>query len=140
MPQKYFSTNFSLKIYDHTKFILDREKLWQVREEYGVRGSLLRAVRSLYRGSEASVQVMGRLSEWFKIARGVRQGCVMSPWLFNIFMDKIVREVQASSVGGVQMTSTKVQMILFADDVLLVTEEEKAMKKNLEALDKAMGK
>ena len=83
---------------------------------------------------------MGRLPEWFEIARGVRQGCVMSPWLFNIFMDKIVREAQRSFVGGVQITSTKVQMILFADDVLLVTEEAKDMDKNLEALDKAMEK
>ena len=64
----------------------------------------------------------------------------MSPWLFNIFMDKIVREAQASFAGGVQMTSTKMQMILFADDVLLVAGEEKAMEKNLEALDKAMEK
>ena len=55
-------------------------------------------------------------------------------------MDTIVREAQASFVGGVQMTCTKVQMILFADDVLLVTEEEKNMEKNLEALDKAMEK
>ena len=45
-----------------------------------------------------------------------------------------------SFVGGVQKTSTKVQMILFADDVLLVTEEEKDMEKKLEALDKAMEK
>ena len=74
---------------------------------------------------------MGRLSEWFEIARGVRQGCVMSPWLFNIFMDKIVREAQENFVGGVQMTNTKVQLSLFADDVLLVAEEEKDMKKNL---------
>ena len=55
-------------------------------------------------------------------------------------MDKIIREVRAGFEGRVQMTSTKLQMILFVDDVLLVTEEDNDVEKNLEALDKAMEK
>ena len=65
--------------------------------------------------------------------------CDVTPAL-NIFMHKIVRGAQVSFVGGVQMMSTRVQIILFTDDVLLVTEEEKDIEKNLEALDKAMEK
>ena len=47
------------------------------------------------------------LSGWFPITQGVRQGCVMSPWLFNAFMDKIVREGMENFVGGVKMSTTK---------------------------------
>ena len=66
--------------------------------------------------SEACVRVKGELSGWFPITQGVRQGCVMSPWLFNVFMDKIVREGMENFVGGVKMSTTKVSIVLFADD------------------------
>jgi hypothetical protein len=68
-----------------------RSVLWKVLCEYGVNGRLLNAVKSMYDGSKACVRVNGSLSEWFEVKRGVRQGCVMSPWLFNVFMDKCVR-------------------------------------------------
>ena len=66
-----------------------REKLWRLLDEYGVKGNLMKAIRSLYTGSQACARVGGRLSEWFPISQGVRQGCVLSPWLFNVFMDRI---------------------------------------------------
>ena len=61
-----------------------RENLWRMLVRYKVDGQLLRAIRSLYRESQACVRVNGKLSRWFSIYQGVRQGCVMSPWLFNI--------------------------------------------------------
>ena len=50
----------------------------------------------------------GKLSEWFSISQGVRQGCVLSPWLFNVFMDRIMREVKDRLQGGVHLTTTTV--------------------------------
>ena len=61
--------------------------------------------------------------------QGVRQGCVMSPWLFNVFMDKIVREGIESFVGGVRMSTTEVCIVLFADDVMLLTERKEDMER-----------
>ena len=89
------------KVYDR----VGREKLWNVLKEYGVKGRLLRAIRSLYKKSEACVRVKGELSGWFPITQGVRQGCVMSPWLFNVFMDKIVREGMENFVEIVQWSA-----------------------------------
>ena len=71
--------------------------------------------------SEACVRVKDKESDWFQITQGVRQGCVMSPWLFNVFMDKIVREVMEGCVEGVQMSTTEVRIVLFADDVIRTT-------------------
>ena len=60
------------------------------------------------------------LSGWFPISQEVRQGCVLSPWLFNVFMDRIMREVKERLQDGVQLTTTLVQMLLFADDIIVV--------------------
>ena len=61
-----------------------RENLWRMLVRYKVDGQLLRAIRSIYRESQAFVRVIGNLSRWLSISQGVRQGCVMLPWLFNI--------------------------------------------------------
>ena len=55
----------------------------------------LRGVKSLYVGSKARVRVGNEVSEWFPVRVGLRQGCVMSPWLFNLYIDGVVREVNA---------------------------------------------
>ena len=119
---------------------VDRELLWQVLERYGVRGRLKEAVEPLYLQSEACVRVQGKNSEWFEVVMGVRQGCTMSPWLFNLVMDSIVREATKSFQGGVQLEGSKVQFLLFADDLVLVAENEEDIKKNAEVLNEVMKK
>ena len=83
------------KAYDR----VDREMLWQVLESYGVSGRLGRAVRSLYDRCQARVRVLGQTSDWFGAEQGVRYGCVMSPWLFNLYMDNILREARQKFMG-----------------------------------------
>ena len=103
-----------------------RVRLWQVR--------------SMYLRSQACVRASGKMSGWFPFTQGVRQGCVMSPWLFNVFMDGIIREVKENLQGGVQLTTTNVQMLLFADDVVMVTEKKDDMQRNLDEMKKVMEK
>ena len=117
-----------------------RVRLWQVLERYGIQGGLMTAIRSMYLGSQACVRASGKMSGWFHITQGVRQGCVMSPWLFNVFMDGIIREVKENLQGGVQLTTTNVQMLLFADDVVMVTEKKDDMQRNLDEMNKVMEK
>ncbi len=57
-------------------------------------GQLLGGIRSFYENANACVRVNGELSESFSVEVGVRQGCVMSPWLFNIYMDGCIREMK----------------------------------------------
>ena len=64
----------------------------------------------------------------------------MSPWLFNVFMDKIVSEVMEDCVEGVQMFTTEVRIVLFADDVILLTERKEDMANNLSEMKKVMTK
>ena len=117
-----------------------RENLWRMLVRYKLGGHLLRAIQSFYRASKACVRVNGKLSRWFPIYQGVRQGCVMSPWLFNIYIDGIIREAMDDFVGGVQLSNTKVQVLLFADDIVMVTERKEDIQRNLEVLKAAMDK
>ena len=67
---------------------------------YGVGGKFLKAVQSFYVDSRAWVGVGNDVSEWFPVNVGLRQGCVMSPWLFHIYMDGVVRDVNVRVLGG----------------------------------------
>ena len=67
---------------------------------YGVDGKLLKGIKSFYTGSKACVRINGKRSEWFEVKGGLRQGCVMSTWLFNIYMDGVMKEV-TETIGNV---------------------------------------
>ena len=83
------------KAYDR----VDRDAMWEVLKLYGIGGKLLKAVKSFYAGSKACVRVGNDMSEWFQVKVGLRQGCVMSPWLFNLYFDGVVREVNERVLG-----------------------------------------
>ncbi len=86
--RKLFAAFMDLeKAYDR----VDRKGLWERLRVYGVGRKLLEGVRSFYENASASVWVDGELSESFKVKVGVRRGCVMSPWLFNLFSTEFQR-------------------------------------------------
>jgi len=69
---------------------VSRENLWNVLDEYGVKGKLLRAIQALYEEDKARVKVGGVESELFGVHRRLRQRCILSLWLFNVFMDSYI--------------------------------------------------
>ena len=64
---------------------VNRRALWQVLRIYDVVGKVLSGIKSMYFDSLACVSVKGTERVWFRIDSGVRQGCIMSPWLFNVY-------------------------------------------------------
>ena len=126
------------KAYDR----IDRENLWGVLERYGVRGAVLQAVKSFYEGSRACVRVRNEVSRWFEVKTGLRQGCVMSPWLFNIYMDEVVNEVNAQVHGeGIELLDENgrewfLNQLLFADDTALVAGSEENLRTLVGAFDR----
>ena len=111
------------KAYDR----VDREALWNVLKIYGVGGQLMEGIKAFYREANACVKVDGELSDSFAVGVGVRQGCVMSLWLFNVFMDGCMREMKAQvgKVGARLKLSGVVWSVaagMFADGTALLTE------------------
>ena len=112
---------------------IDRHGMWQMLRVYGVGGKLLKAVHSFYVDSRACVRVGNDVSEWFPVNMGLRQGCVMSPWLFNVYMDGVVGEVNVGVLGKeLELLSAnggrfKISQLLFADDTALVADSEEKL-------------
>ncbi len=79
---------------------VDREAFWSVLKIYGVGGQLLKGIQAFYREANTCVRVGGKFSESFAVEVRVRQGCMVSSWLFNIFMHGGMREINAK-VGSV---------------------------------------
>ncbi|KAK3544079.1 hypothetical protein QTP86_001145, partial [Hemibagrus guttatus] len=92
--------------------------LWEVLWEYGVRGPLLRAVRSLYNWSRSLVRIASCKSDLFPVHVGLRQGCPLSPVLFIVFIDRISRRSQ--ELEGVWFGDHRISSQIFADDVVLL--------------------
>ena len=84
-------------------------------------------------GSKACVRVGNELSDWFEVRVGLRQGCVMSPWLFNLYIDGVVREVNARVLGrGLELIDAnenawQLNQLLFTDDTVVVADSEEKL-------------
>ncbi len=107
--------------------------LLEVLKIYGVGGKLLSAIKSFYEEASACVKISGETSEHSEIKVDLRQGCVMSPWLFNIYMDDVMREIKgkAGEVGirmYVEGRTWVLNSILFTDDAVLIVENENDSK------------
>src|SRR5678815_5150370 len=101
---------------------INREALWQVLAIYGVGGRLLNGIKIMFDDSEACVKINEVESDWFDINNGVMEGCVMSPWLFNLYMDLVMNELEVRVAGkGVRMMENgreqRVPYLLYADCV-----------------------
>ena len=107
--------------------------MWQMLRVYGVGGKLLKAVQSFYVDSRACILVVNDVSEWFPVNVGLKQGYVMSPWLFNVYMDGVVREVNVRVLGKEQELLSanggkfEINQLLFADDTALVADLEEKL-------------
>ena len=112
--------NISFCFIDYAKAFdsVDHNKLWKILKEMGIPDHLTCLLRNLYTGQESTLRTGHRITDWFQIVKGVRQGCILSPCLFNFYAEYIMRnpgleEVQAGInllLGEISITSD-MQMI-----------------------------
>ena len=72
---------------------VDHDKLWKILKEIGIPDYLTYLLRNLYAGQEAIVKTLHGTTDWFQIGKGVRQGCILSPCLFNLYSEYIMHNV-----------------------------------------------
>ena len=92
--------------------------------KYNINANIIQAIENLYDKAQGAVQFNGSTGEWFRITVGVGQGCLLSPTLFNIFLERIMCEAlddheDSASNGGQLITNLR-----FADDIVVNAEEE----------------
>ena len=106
------------------------EKLFNILEHLDIDGKDLRVIRNLYWDQSAAVRIGGELSEYTLIKRGVRQGCVMSPDLFNIYSEMILRNLE--NYPGVKINGVNINNIRYADDTVLIADSEENLQRLLD--------
>ena len=99
--------------------------------DVGIMGKMWRVLRNMYESVESSVLVNDDKTDRFQIETGVRQGCILSPILFNIFIDGVTKQINRQGVG-VKIQGRDVSILLFADDIVLIAEGPERLQKMLD--------
>ena len=88
-----FQKNIDFCFIDYVKAFdcVDHNKLWEILKAMGIPDELACLLRNLYAGQEATVSIGHGTTDWFQIGKGIRQGCILSPCLFNLYAEYIMR-------------------------------------------------
>ena len=113
-----------------------RDGLWAALWRQGVRGRLWRFLRSYYSKVKSKVRLGRGETEWFHVDVGVRQGCVLSPVLFAIFIDRLAQEVKRLGVGIPAGLRRSLALLLYADDIVLVADTQEDLQKMTDSVEK----
>ena len=99
---------------------VDRNKLWKILKEMGIPDHLTCLLRNLYAGQEATVRTGHRPTVWFQIGQGIRQGCILSPCLFNLYAEYILRNAGLEEAQArVKIAGRNINNLTYADDTTL---------------------
>ena len=104
--------------------------------KYNISANVVRTTEQLYDKAISAVQMNGRIGEWFRTTIGVRQGCLLSPTLFNIFLERIMSDALEEHDGKVSTGGKNNTNLRFADDINALAEEEQELETLVENLDK----
>ena len=112
---------------------VDHNKLWKILKEMGIPDHLTCLLRNLYAGQEVTVRIRHGTTDWFQIVKGVRQGCILSPCLFNFYAEYIMRnsgleEGQAGIKAGIKIAGRNINNLRYADDTTFMAESEEELK------------
>ena len=97
--------------------------------EMGIPDHLTCLLRNLYAGQEATVRTRHGTTDWFQIGKGVHQGCILSPWLFNFFAVYIMRNAGLDEAqAGIKIAGRNINNLRWADDITLMEESKEELK------------
>ena len=108
---------------------VDHNKPRKILEEMGIPDYLTFLLRNLYAGQEATVRTRHGTTDWFQIGKGVRQGCVLSPCLFNLYAEYIMRNAGLEEAqAGIKIAGRNINNLRYADDTTLMAVSEEELK------------
>ena len=120
---------FCLIDYDTAFDYVDHNKLWKILKEMGISDHLTCLLRNLYAGQEATVRTGHGKTDWFQIGKGVHQGCILSPCLFNFYAEYIMRNSGLDEAqSGIKIAGRNINNFRYADDSTLMAESEEELK------------
>lgn len=112
------------------------DKLIEILKKIGLDSKDIRIIRDAYWNQKTKVKIDNEETEWIEIKRGVRQGCILSPILYNIYSEEIVQEVLDNRKEGIKINGTVINNLRYADDMVLIATKSKDLQKLVEDVEK----
>ena len=108
---------------------VDHNKLWKILKEMGIPDHLICLLRNLHAGQEATVRTGHGTTDWFQIGKGVCRGYILSPCLFNLYAEYIMRNARLDErQAGIEIARRNINNLRYADDTILMAESEEELK------------
>ena len=126
-----FQKNIYFCFIDYAKAFdcVDHNKLWKILQEMGIPDHLTCLLRNLYAGQEATVRTGHGTTDWFQIQKGVHQGCILSPCLFNLYAEYIMWNTRLNEAqAGIKIAGRNINNIRYTDDTTLMAESKEELK------------
>ena len=126
-----FQKNIYFCFTDYTKAFncVDHNKLWKILQEMGIPDHLTYLLRNLYAGQEATVRTEHGTTDWFQIGKGIHQGCILSPYLLNLYVEYIMRNLGLDEAQAlIKIARRNISNLRYADDTTLMAESEEELK------------
>ena len=131
LKKQEFQKNTYFCFIDYAKSFdcVDHHKLWKILQEMGIPDHLTCLLRNLYAGQEATVRTQQGTTDWFQIGKGVHQGCILSPCLFNLYAAYIMVNAGLDEAqAGIKIVGWNINNLRYADDTTLLAESEEELK------------
>ena len=107
---------------------VDHNKLWKIVKEMGIPDHLTCLLKNLCAGQEATVRTGHGTTDWFQIGKGVCQGCILLPWLFNFYAEYILRNTGLEEAqDGIKIIGRNINNLRYANDTTLLAESEEEL-------------
>ena len=108
---------------------VDHHKLWKILKETGIADHLTCLLRNLYAGQETTVRTGHGITDWFQTGKGVCRGCILSPCLFNLYAEYIMRNAGLEDAqAGIKIAGRNINNLRYAYDTTLMAESEEELK------------
>ena len=108
---------------------MDHNKLWKILKEKGIPDHLTCLLRNVYAGQEESARTGHGTTDWFQIGKGVCQGCILSPCLFNLYAEYIMKNAGLEEAqAGIKISRRNINNRRYEDDTTLMAESEEELK------------
>ena len=109
---------------------VDHNKMWKILKEMGIPDHLTCLLRNLYAGQEATVRTGHGKTDWLQIGKGIHQGCILSPCLFNLYAEYIMGNTGLDGAQArIKIARRNINNLRYADDTTLMAENEEELKK-----------
>ena len=130
-----YNNNAYLIFIDYAKAFdcLDHNKLWKILREMGIPDHLICLLRNLYASQEATVRTGRATTDWFQIGKGVHQGCILSPYLCNLYAEYIMRNAGLEEAPAeIKIARRNINNLRYADDTTLNGRKQRRTKEPLD--------